>query len=232
MISRSIASALVFSMASLATASATPPLGAAAEGSAAPSVTVADAAQRVAGEQASVDAEIGSLQAHAKDLVVGGAVSQVEADGVREQAVAYLRSPEVQALKKTLVRYNTSCTHRVLIGNQGYTCAIAHDKLKTFVTHHSQAMAEFQKRVDEQNNRTEQIKTEFVLTSNKIQDLQKYASWLELAREKIAKACGGPSPSAGSREEIERRCGQIRFDSLRADLPPCESERCPPWGRP
>lgn len=231
MISRSIASALVFSVAWLATVSAVTPLRAAAGESAAPSITVADAAQMVASEQASVDAEIGSLQTHIEGLEADSATGQVEADGVRGQADDYLKSSEVQLLQRNIDSYDASCMGRMLIGGQRYTCAIAHDKLQKLASRHNQTMEEFRRRLDEQNNRTRQIKTKIGLTRHKIQILQNYASWLELAREKIAKACGGLTTGAGSREEIEHRCGHVRFDSVRLDLPPCEARRCPAWGR-
>lgn len=226
MTSRSIASALCLAIA----ASAATPLRAAAAAPAAAGVTVADAAQRVANEQAAVDAEIGSLQIHIEELEAGGAVDQVEASGIRSEAGAYLKSSAAQLLKKNVDNYNASCVGRVLIGNQSYVCSIARDKLQKLAAGHNQAMAEFRRRLGEQENRLRQIGVEIGSTRDKLQDLQKYASWLELAREKIAKACAGLPTSAGAPKEP--RCGHARFDSLRADLPPCEAERCPAWGRP
>lgn len=226
MVSRSIVSALLLSMAPLAAVSTTTPLRAAL------GLTVADAAQMVASEKTSVDAEIRSLQAHAAELEVGSAASQVEANAVRGQIDAYLKSSEVQLLKSNVDAYNASCTNRMLIGNQSFTCGIAHEKLQKLATRHNQTMTEFRHRLVEQNIRTRQIENEILLTRDKIQDLQNYAPWLELAREKIATACGGLSASATSREEIEPRCGHVPFDRVRVDLPPCEGQRCRTWGQP
>lgn len=232
MVSRSIVPALLLSMASLATASATPPLRAAAAGSTAASLTVADAAQRVTSEKASVDAEIGALQIHIEELDAGSAASQVEASGIRGQADAYLQSAEAQLLKRSVDSYDASCVNRMLIGNQIYTCAIAHDKLQKLAARHNQTMVEFRRSLAEQNIRTRQIRAEIALTRNEIQDLQKYSAWLDSARETIAKTCGGLSAGAGSSEAIEPRCGQVPFDRVPADLPPCEAERCPAWAQP
>lgn len=226
MVSRSIAPVLLLSMTSLTAVSAAIPATALAEGAGAPGITVADAAQRIASEQATVDAQIGLLQTHLAVLDVDGAASQVEADGVRSQADAYLTSPEAQRLKSNIEGYDASCTNRMLIGGQRYTCGAASVRLGKLADRYNQAADEFHERLDEQSRRARRIRTEVALTRNRLQNLQTYAAWLGSARETIAKACGGPV------EEIERRCGQVRFDSLRVGLPPCELERCPAWAQP
>lgn len=223
--SRSIAPVLLLSMASLTAVPAAIP--ALAEDAAAPGMTVAEAAQRVDSEQASVDAEIGLLQTHLAVLDVDEAASRVEADGVRSLADAYLDSSEAQRLKSKVADYDASCTNRVLIGGQGNACGAASVKLGKLVAGYNQAAAEFGRRLDAQSRRAQRIRTEIAQTRARIQTLKTYAAWLRSARETLAEACGGGSPG-----ETERRCGRVRFDSLRADLPPCDLERCPAWTQP
>jgi hypothetical protein len=155
-------------------------------------------------------------------------------DDVDHQARIFNDSAESEKLNQELAAHDAACAGKMMQRPEYDRCQNWKNTLDARVDQHNAIFAEFRRRFDAEQEEVGKKIRALVLEQAGMTQLQNYFAWLTTAESKLAvrltQDCKGVSGNA-SLEELERRCGKVRFDAARVELPACETGRCEGWAK-